>query len=42
VLAASYDVPLLVAKVDVGELIEALSAKGLLVASKRQEVLAGV
>jgi hypothetical protein len=42
VLAASYDVPLLVAKVDVGELIEALSAKGLLVASKREEVLAGV
>ena len=41
VIAARYDVELLEAKADVDELIEVLSAKGLLVASKRAEVPAG-
>jgi Coenzyme PQQ synthesis protein D (PqqD) len=40
VLAARYEVALLKAKVDVDELIEVLSAKGLLVASKRAEAQA--
>ena len=41
VIAARYEVPLVEAKADVDELIEVLSAKGLLVASKRAEVPAG-
>ncbi|MGA8143485.1 MAG: PqqD family protein [Candidatus Acidiferrales bacterium] len=42
VVAAGYDVPLPVVRADVSELVELLSAKGLLMAPKRQEVLAGV
>ena len=41
VIAARYEVELLEAKADVEELIEVLSAKGLLQASKRAEVPAG-
>jgi len=41
VMAAKYDVPLPVAKADACELIEMLSAKGLLVSPKQTEVQAG-
>ena len=41
VIAARYEVELLEAKADVDELIGVLSAKGLLVASKRAEAPAG-
>jgi hypothetical protein len=41
VIAARYEVALPEAKADVNELIEVLSAKGLLVASKSAEVSAG-
>lgn len=41
VVAEGYEVPLEVAQADVRELIEMLSAKGLLMAPKRQEVFAG-
>jgi hypothetical protein len=41
VIAARYEVELLEAKADVDELIQTLSAKGLLLASKRVEVPAG-
>ena len=42
VMAGKYDVALAMAKSDVTELIEILSAKGLLVTSKKAKVLAGV
>jgi len=42
VVAESYDVGLAAAKADVEELIEALSTKGLLARTEKQEVLAGV
>ena len=42
VVAESYDVGLAAAKADVEELIEALSAKGLLARTEKQEVLASV
>jgi hypothetical protein len=41
VVAEGYEVPVEVAQADVRELIEMLSAKGLLMAPKRQEVFAG-
>jgi hypothetical protein len=41
VIAARYEVELLEAKADVDQLIEVLSAKGLLQASKRAEMPAG-
>ena len=41
IIATRYEVELLEAKADVDELIEVLSAKGLLQASKRAEVPAG-
>lgn len=41
VIATRYEVALLEAKADVDELIEVLSAKGLLLASKRAEVRDG-
>jgi hypothetical protein len=41
VVAGGYEVPIEVAQADVSELIEMLSAKGLLMAPKRQEVFAG-
>jgi hypothetical protein len=41
-VAESYDVGLTEAKADVDELIDVLSAKGLLVAPQTREVLAGV
>jgi hypothetical protein len=41
-VAKSYDVGLAEAKADVDELIDVLSAKGLLVAPQTREVLAGV
>jgi hypothetical protein len=40
-VAADYDVPVHVARSDVQELISALSEKGLLMAPKREEVMAG-
>ena len=42
VVAESYDVGLAAAKADVEELIEALSTKGLLARTGKQEVLASV
>jgi hypothetical protein len=41
VVAADYDVPVAVARQDVHDMISTLSEKGLLLAPKRHEVMAG-